>query len=74
MGIQRYLKGKAFDSETVTAMSVALTKVLQQFGLSDNLDPAVEMLALLVIEQAQTGERDADRIAAAVLDRCIPRH
>jgi len=70
--ISPYLKGQAFVPETVRAMGIAFDKACRSLGLAARTDPATEAVAALVIEQAQAGEHDPDRICAAILERYKP--
>ena len=67
MPITPFLKGRAFDPEMTRAMGVAFDDARKELGLADRIDGATETVARRVIELAQTGERDPDKIRAGVL-------
>jgi hypothetical protein len=72
MPITPFLKGQVFGPEAIRDMGIAFEKACRSLGLTDRTDPLTEAVAALVIEQAQVGERDPDRICAAVLERLKP--
>ena len=61
--------GGVFDLEDIAVMATAFDRLLADFKLVDRDDPAVTMLARLVIEIVRTGERDPERIRQEVLGR-----
>ena len=61
--------GGVFDPEEIAVMATAFDRLLADFKLVDRDDPAVTMLAKLVIEIVRTGERDPERIRQDVLGR-----
>ncbi len=73
MPIIPFLKGQVFDPEATRAMGLAFDKARQLLGLADRNDRATEIVAALIIEEAQMGERDPDRLCAAVLKAYKPR-
>ncbi len=72
MPIISFLKGQVFDPEATRAMGLAFDKARQLLGLADRNDRATEIVAALIIEEAQMGERDPDRLCAAVLEAYKP--
>jgi hypothetical protein len=61
-----------YQARNVSAFRSALTafdRLLADFKLVDRDDPAVTMLARLVIEIVRTGERNPERIRQEVLGR-----
>jgi hypothetical protein len=50
-------------------MTATFDRLLGDFKLVDRDDPAVTMLAKLVIEIVRTGERDPERVRQEVLGR-----
>ena len=58
--------GGVFDPEDIAVMATAFDRLLADFKLVDRDDPAVKMLAKLVIEIVRTGERDPERIRQEV--------
>jgi len=67
MPITPFLKGQAFTPEATKAMGAAFERACAELGLADRTTPAAEIVAALIIEQAERGERDADRLWVAVL-------
>ena len=61
--------GGVFDPEDIAVMATAFDRLLADFKLVNRDDPAVTMLARLVIEIVRTGERDPERIRQEVLGR-----
>jgi hypothetical protein len=59
--------GGVFDPEDIAVMATAFDRLLADLKLVDRDDPAVTMLAKLVIEIVGTGERDPERIRQQVL-------
>jgi hypothetical protein len=60
-------EGRVFGREEIAAITAAFKQLLLDFKLVDRDDPVVTMLAKLVIELARNGERDPERLRAAVL-------
>jgi hypothetical protein len=58
MPITPFLRGQAFDPETVEVISIAFRYACERLGLHDNNDPLNGLVAKRVIELAQTGERN----------------
>ena len=69
MTIYRLLQKSAFEPEDVKRMGVAYELALLQLGVKDRNDPLTESLAKLIIEVAQTGEKDPNMICALALSR-----
>ena len=67
MPIKPYLQTKAFDSETTKAMGVAFEKACLKLGLSLTPDPMTERVAKVIIELAEGGEADPDRLYQGAL-------
>ena len=65
--ITPFLKDVAFDPESMRAMDLAFDQVCGQ--MRDRGQPSVvlEVLARRIVEIAETGERDPDRIAQRAL-------
>jgi hypothetical protein len=59
--------GRVFGREEIAAITAAFKQLLLDFELVDRDDAVVTMLAKLVIELARNGERDPERLRAAVL-------
>jgi len=58
MPIIPFLRGEAFDPETIKAMSRAFLAVCSTLGLAERDDPLNRLVAKHIIELAQTGVRD----------------
>lgn len=67
MPITPYLQSRSFDSETTKAMGMAFEKVCHALGLTPKPDVVTERVAHAIIELANTGERDAERLYAGAL-------
>lgn len=62
MPIHHLLKGHAFGPDEVEVLSSAFEAALEELGLVDRNDPAVQLVAKRIIELAQRGERDPARL------------
>jgi hypothetical protein len=69
VAIYRLLQKSAFGPEDTKRMGEAYELALSQLGLSDRRDPFTEIVAKLIIEIAQTGEKDPSRICALAVSR-----
>ena len=69
MAIYRLLQKSAFGPEDTKRMAEAYELALSQLGLSDRRDPFTEIVAKLIIEVAQTGEKDPSRICTLAVSR-----
>ena len=67
MPIRPFLAGQAFDPETIAIMSAALESACKALGLKLGDDPATRLVAEKIIELAQRGVRDAERLSALTL-------
>ena len=67
MPIRPYLESRVFEPETVQAMGVAFEKACQTLGLALTRDAATEMVAKVIIEFAERGERDPAGLYQAAL-------
>ena len=67
MPIADFLQGQSFDSDTRRAMNSAFGDIRAALGLTDRTDQATGVVAMRLIQLAKAGERDAERLAAAVL-------
>jgi hypothetical protein len=59
--IYRLLKNSAFAPDDIKVLSDAFEAALRELNL-DRTDPATEMIAKRIIELAQCGERNPDRL------------
>jgi hypothetical protein len=69
MPITPYLRGQAFDPETIQVMGVAFESTCKALGLRETTDPITTFVARTVIEMAQRGIKGADRLTDAVLKK-----
>lgn len=69
MAIYRLLQKSAFEPEDVKILIAAYEMGLSQLGLRDRNDPATELLAKLIIEVGQTGEKTPEKICAVALSQ-----
>jgi hypothetical protein len=67
MPIRQYLNGHRFDEETVRVLGVAFVITRVALKLENKEGPAQRTIAAKLIELAQQGERDPDRLAEQVL-------
>jgi hypothetical protein len=67
MPLREILKGGVFESKHVEAMAQAFEAVRSEFKLTKRDDPLRDLVARKVIECAQRGERDPERLARLVL-------
>lgn len=73
MAIYRIMEKSAFEPADVQRMSEAYEDALRQLNLKDRNDPLTEIVARLIIEIAQTGEKDPRRICTLALARLEKR-
>jgi hypothetical protein len=67
VAIYRLLQQSAFGPEEITCMVAAYEDCMRVLNLTDRSDPLTEIIAKKIIEIAQTGVRDAERIRQLVL-------
>jgi hypothetical protein len=67
VAIYRLLQKSAFGPEDVKRMGEAYELALAQLELKNRYDPLTESIARLIIEIAQTGEKDPKIICARAL-------
>jgi hypothetical protein len=67
MAIYRLLQNSAFAPEDIAPIAAAYEDSLRALKLSDRSDPMAEILAKKIIELAQTGIRDSDRLSRLAL-------
>jgi hypothetical protein len=68
MAIYRLLQNSAFAPEDIAPLVAAYEDCLRTLKLSDRSDPITEILAKKIIEIAQTGIRDSDRLGRLALE------
>ena len=69
MAIYRLLRNSAFGPEAIQLMADAYERAFSELGLQDRNDPLTEAVAKLIIEIAQTGEKDSTTICELALRR-----
>ena len=62
MPIRQYLNGERFDLETMRVLGVALEMSRWALRFEERGEGTDEIIAKHIIELAQAGERDADRL------------
>jgi len=67
VAIYRLLQNRAFEPEDIERMSVAYEAALQVLRLANRSDPITQIVAERIIEIAQTGVRDPEKLCAAAL-------
>jgi hypothetical protein len=67
VAIYRLSHHAAFDDHVVKAMTTAYEAALNDLGLIDRTDPLTEIIARKIIECAQAGERDPQRLCELAL-------
>jgi hypothetical protein len=67
VAIYRLLQQSAFGPEAIDVMVTAYEDCLRILDLTDRSDPLTEIIAKKIIEIAQTGERDPERIQKLAL-------
>jgi hypothetical protein len=68
MAIYRLLKFSAFEPELIASMTAAYEKALCVLQLADRQDQITELVAKKIIEVAQLGETDPERISILALE------
>ncbi|HUI98054.1 MAG TPA: hypothetical protein VLX44_20015 [Xanthobacteraceae bacterium] len=66
MPMRPFLADHAFDDDVVAAMGIAFDRACRAFALVDKEDTVTKVLAQKIIEAAQTGERDPDKLYETV--------
>jgi hypothetical protein len=69
VAIYRLLQKSAFGPDDIKRMEDAYELALVQRGLTNRSDPLTEIVARLIIEIAQTGEKNHEKICALALSR-----
>jgi hypothetical protein len=69
VAIHRLFQTSAFEPQDIERMVAAYELARAQLGLEDRNDPLTETVARLIIEFAQTGEKDSAVICARALSR-----
>jgi hypothetical protein len=69
LAIHRLLQNSAFEPEDISRLTTAYERALKQLRLEDRNDPLTETIARHIIEAAQNGEKDPERICALALQQ-----
>jgi hypothetical protein len=69
MAIYRLLEKSALGPEEIKRMTEAYERALVLLDLKDRNDPLTESIAKLIVEAAQTGEKDPETICRNALRR-----
>lgn len=67
MAIYRMIREGVFEPEAIERMTVAYEHALKVLQLTDRNDPITEVVARKIIEIAEVGERDPDRLCERAL-------
>jgi hypothetical protein len=67
MPIRQYLNGERFDPDTIRVMGVAFELARLALGVRDRGDGVDQTVAQSIVELAEAGERDADRLCEYAL-------
>ena len=67
MPITPYLRSKVFEPETTKAMGIAFEKACRKLGLSLTRDAMTESVAKVIIDLAEGGESDPERLYQGAL-------
>ncbi len=69
MSITPFLTTRFFDPEHIAAMGIAFEKACGTLGLAPKPDAVTARVAKAIIELADNGERDPERLYAGALAR-----
>ena len=73
MPIRAYLQGHRFDAETVRLLGIAFEMAIVALQQADGtVSPTRDAVAHKIIELAEAGERDPERLCDAALEACLP--
>lgn len=73
MTVYRLYKNRAFEPEAISVMTGAYAEVCRRLGVSERDDPGADKVAKAVIEYAQRGVSDPDRLRDRVLQALRPQ-
>ena len=68
MAIYRLIRESVFEPEAIERMTAAYENALEVLQLTDRQDPLTELVARKIIEFAEVGETDPDRLCQRSLD------
>jgi len=69
MAIYKILEQSAFEPEDVERLAAAYELALRDLGLKSRGNPITEIIAKRIINVAQTGVKDPQRICALVIEQ-----
>jgi len=69
VAIYRLLQSSAFEPDDIERMASAYELARRALKLKDRNDPITETVARKIIDVAQTGEKDPERICAQAIER-----
>ena len=72
MPLRQYLQGRRFDPETARLLGVAFEMALVTLQERREIDPLRDAVARKIIELAEAGERDPERLCDGALKACQP--
>jgi hypothetical protein len=68
MAIYRLIRESVFEPEAIERMTAAYEHALEVLQLTDRNDPLTELVARKIIQFAESGETDPDRLCRSALD------
>jgi len=68
MAIYRLIRESVFELEAIERMTSAYEHALKVLQLTDRQDPITELVARKIIEFAEVGETDPERLCARTLE------
>jgi hypothetical protein len=72
MAVYRLYKNRAFEPEAISVMTSAYAEVCRRLGVNERDDQGTNKVAKTVIEYAQRGVSDPDRLRDRVLQALGP--
>jgi hypothetical protein len=69
VAIYRLLQNSAFEPEDIERLASAYEMARRALKLKDRNDPITDTVARKIIDVAQTGEKDPERICAQAIER-----
>ena len=67
MPLHAFVHETEFEPDVLASMGIAFAAACEALGLADKTDKATELVASRIIALARRGERDSERLKAAVL-------
>ncbi len=72
MPITPFVQDQAFDPEALRVMGIAFERACQSLGLADKCDAMTKLVACEIIDAANKGERDPDRLFGVAMEWSAP--